>query len=167
MEEIVPLFCHAISPSQVDVDEVAKTAHIDTLSKSIEPQNRVAQFQNSSWFLSVRKPGSYILGDALVVCRKTDGKYSSVLSIDEEFDYIFLPISSQHLLIGAVEIPVLDINPEDINYASARTSIDFFIASQNTKREGAYQKELGIGHSVFLDEKILEMTTIAKQHWIS
>jgi hypothetical protein len=46
-------------------------------------------------------------------------------------------------------------------------SNDFFIASQNTKREVAYQKDLGVGHSVFLDEKNLEIITITQQHWIS
>jgi Protein of unknown function (DUF4238) len=167
MEQLAPQFRQAISSSQIDVNEAAKTAHIDALSESIEPQDRVEKFQKLNWFLSVRKPGSYILGDALVTCRKVDGEYSSILSIDEEFQYVFLPISSQHLLVGAIELPILDINLEDVNRASTRMSNEFFIASQNTKREVAYQKDLGSGYSAFLDEHIVEMATIANQFWIN
>jgi Protein of unknown function (DUF4238) len=167
MEELFPQFRQAISTSQIDVNEIAKTAHIDALSESVEPQDRVEKFQKLNWFLSVRKPGSYILGDALVICRKMDGEYSSILSIDEEFQYVFLPVSSQHLLVGTIELPILDINLEDINRASARMSNEFFIASQNSKREVAYQKDLGSGYSASLDEKIVEMTTIANQYWIN
>ncbi len=167
MEELFPQFLYAISSLQLDVNEIARTAHIDSLAESIEPQDRVEKFQNLNWFLSVRKPGSYILGDALVICRKMDGEYSSILSIDEEFQHVFLPISSQHLLVGTIEVPILDINLEDINRASACMSNEFFIASQHTKREVAYQKDLGSGYSAFLDEKTLEMATIANQYWIS
>jgi Protein of unknown function (DUF4238) len=167
MEELIPQFRDAISPSEMDINEMVKTAHIDALSESIEPQARVELYRGLHWFLSVKKPGSYILGDALVLCQKPNGDYSAILSADEDFQSVFLPISSQHLLVGTKEVANLDVDVECINYASACMSSDFFIASQNTKRESVYQKDLGKGHSAFLDEKNVEMETIANQYWIS
>jgi Protein of unknown function (DUF4238) len=167
MEELIPQFRDAISPSEMDIDGMVKAAHIDSLSESIEPQVRVSLYRGLHWFLSVKKPGSYILSDAMVFCQKSNGDYRVILSVDEDFQSVFLPISSQHLLIGTKEVENLDVDVECINYASAYMSSDFFIASQRTKREAAYQKDLGKGHSAFLDEKNVEMTNIANQYWLS
>lgn len=148
----------AIFDLKGDVVSLVRDAHIDFLSESIEPQIRVDALRNFRWFVSVERLGSYIIGDSLVICQRADGSYSSAYTASEEIQCIFLPISSQHLLIGTkgTEMPV--VSPEDINYASACWSSDFFIASQNTEREIKYQKDLGRDCLNSLDEKTEEMT---------
>jgi hypothetical protein len=164
-EDIYRLFNHTLLELKEDVDILVKDAHLNTLIESIEPQLRVDRLRCLHWFISVKKPGSYILSDSLVIFQHNDGSYSSVWAINEEIQCVFLPISSQRLLIGTKETEIPRVNPEDINYASSRLSSDFFIASQNTEREVAYQQDLGKSCSAFLDEKYIEMVTIANQHW--
>ena len=151
--------------SKGNINNLVKDAHIDSLIESIEPQIRVDRLRGLHWFISVKEPNSYILSDSLVMFQHTDGNYSSFWAVNEEIKYVFLPISSQHLLVGtkAIEAPL--INPEDINYASACLSSDFFISSQNTKREVLYQQDLGKKCSDFIDEKNIEMETISNQYW--
>jgi hypothetical protein len=165
MEEIVPELYDNISHARKNINEMAKNAHLDSLSESIEPQNRVRMFEGLHWFIMVKRAGSFILGDALVICQKATGEYGSILLADEDFQHVFLPISSQHLLIGTKEPTALDPDPEDINQASARMSNEFFIASQNTKQEILYQKKLGDCYTEFLTKQTVEMTGIADQFW--
>jgi Protein of unknown function (DUF4238) len=167
MGEFIPQFLDIISLSlsEIDVNEIARNAHIDTLSESIEPKIRVNMYTGLHWFLSVKKAGSYILGDGLVICQKTTGEYESALLASDDFQHVFLPISSQHLIIGTKEPTALDLDIESINHAIARMSNEFFIASQKTEREVSYQKKLGEHHIDFLNKQTIEMTAIADQHW--
>jgi hypothetical protein len=167
MGGFIPQFLDIISLSlsEIDVNELARNAHIDTLSESIEPKIRVNIYTGLHWFLSVKKAGSYILGDGLVICQKTTGEYGSALLASDDFQHVFLPISSQHLIIGTKEPTSLDLDIESINHASARMSNEFFIASQKTEREVSYQKNLGEHHVDFLNKQTIEMTAIADQHW--
>jgi len=70
---------------------------------------------------------------------------------------IFLPISSDRLLIGMKNKGFDKFDPDALNTASAELSRDFFIASRNTDKERGYLSNLGKRSALFNKEKMEQL----------
>jgi Protein of unknown function (DUF4238) len=94
------------------------------------------------WSVMKTEPHVLILGDLAVIARTGNG-YCHPMQPDAGLQAMLIPISHQHLLVGALEPKMGVVDPEEVNLASAQLSRDFFLASRNTERERRYQAQLG------------------------
>lgn len=161
-------FMQGISSVKNELPNISKNAHVKYLAESVTPEKRVEQLRTLNWFLSVQPLGSYILGDAGSLYSSSNNQYQSILAVDEDLQYILLPISSQHLLVGSTADSLIR-NPdvEIINQFSAALSKNFFIASQNTERERLYAQKIGTKDSVLSKAQLSTIEDDLRATWIS
>lgn len=165
MDHLHPTVMQSLSSLKNDLPDISKNAHIKSLSESIAPEKRVEQLCSLNWFLCVQSPGSYILGDAGSLYSTSNAQYNLLLSAEEDLQYVLLPISSQHLLIGSTDSPITTPDVETINQSSAALSRDFFIASQNTEQENLYAQQIGTKNSVLSKEHLSSTESDLRKEW--
>ena len=146
--------------------KMVRNAHIEIFSESAAPADRVEQLRTFHWFLHTEGHGSFILGDTISLCKASDGKYKSYLLESKECEHIFLPISSQHILVGSIESCMQKLDVEAINRASAAISQDFFIASQDTDRERSYAQLLNTAISVIEADELEKVKEKIQQEYL-
>ncbi len=106
--------------------------------------------------------GTFVSGDVAAVSRHED---ASALDMPIEFkgrpQVLFLPLSSQHLLVGQRQGLTPKVDADKVNLASVELSLDFFVASQATDRERAYSQRLA-ARAILLDtDEMWEITARA------
>lgn len=150
-----------------ETTSTVKDAHISTLEKAIAPQSRTAQLKELHWFIHFENEANLILGDEILFCQTTDGLYRSYMNASNEIDYVFIPISSKHLLIGSrVDMsPTVDI--DILNKQNAAISREFFIAKKNTQKEKAYASLIGTNSSITSDGELSEIKKNLEKEWFS
>jgi hypothetical protein len=129
--------------THIDMAQLAKHAQLKAMEKGDVPEPRKDSLLNYHWYIDHHPLGSFVLGDV--------GPLARVPDIDQlTFPYGFgipltvcLPISSAELLVGTVRPEREELTAEEVNWAAAELSRDFFVASRNTKRELAYLQRLG------------------------
>lgn len=166
MNSIHPILMDSFESVKHDVQDMSKNAHIQSLSESIAPKKRVEKLRNLSWFLNVQAPGSYILSDSGAIYCTSNAQYKPLISADEDIQDVFLPISSQHLLIGSIDPIIKEPDIEAINQLSAAISKDFFIASQNTQREVTYAQQIDTKCSLISEEELAIIEAELREEWV-
>jgi len=96
---------------------------------------------DAAWSVTKTEPHCLLLGDLAVIGRTAQG-YCHLFQPDADLQAILVPISHQHVLVGALTSMNVTIDPEEVNEASVELSRDFFVASRNTERERRYQTRL-------------------------
>jgi hypothetical protein len=136
--------------THIDMAQFVKHAQLKTLEIEGIPEPRKISFLSYHWSIDHHQPpGSFVLGDVGLLARVPD--------VDQlTFPYGFgmplmvcLPISSAELLVGTVQPERDELSAEEVNWASAELSRDFFVASRNTTQELRYLERLG-SRAVFL-----------------
>ena len=125
-----------------------KDAHIKALEGSIAPKVRTEQLSQLNWFIYFERDADFILGDEVVFCRTASGQYGPIVNASSETNCIFIPISSEHVLIGATVDDIPSINSSLLNEENAAISREFFIANQSTQREKFYASLIGKKSSI-------------------
>jgi hypothetical protein len=166
MNSIHPILMDSFESLKNDVQNMSKNAHIKSLSESIIPEKRVEKLRDLNWFLCVQVPGSYILSDAGALCCTSNAQYKPLISGDEDIQDVFLPISSQHLLIGSIEPILKKTEIEAINQSSAAISKNFFIAGQHTQREITYAQQIDSKNSLISEEKLVAIEAELYEKWL-
>ncbi|HEV2864234.1 MAG TPA: DUF4238 domain-containing protein [Pyrinomonadaceae bacterium] len=114
------------------LDNVAKQAHIKSLLKNLVSEPRVEHYKRLNWYL--RKASvPLILGD--VGCLfELEGKsrFTSLGGTEDEIKNVYLPISTDCMIVGTArqETPVIDFTA--INEAVAKCSRDYFVCSTSS-----------------------------------
>jgi hypothetical protein len=110
----------------------AKEGHIKALVKGMVPEPRAEGYRLLRWF--VRKSKSLlILGDIGCLFETTGVKrFKSLNDKDDKIKNVFLPISSDRLLVGTSLSAAPDIDFKVINEAVAKCSRDFFVCSESS-----------------------------------
>lgn len=112
-----------------EIDDIAKQAHIKALLKNLVSGPRLEHYRLLNWY--VRKSHEpLILGDVGCIF-ELDGhaQFKSLGGTDDKILNVYLPISSDCLVVGTAhsEFPRIDFTA--INEAVARCSREFFICS--------------------------------------
>jgi len=143
-----------------------KDAHIKVLEGSIAPKTRTEQLSQLNWFVYFEKNADFILGDEIVFCQTVDGQYGPLMNSTDETDCIFIPISSEHVLIGTTEDEIPPINASSLNEENAAISRDFFIVNQNTRREKFYASLIGKNSSIISSIELDAIEDEFKKNWL-
>ena len=146
---------------KIDIQELVKRSQSEVLGKLNDPPQWKEKLEPLAWSVREYSSGIFVLGDLGPIARFMDSDdFQAPIKGGTSLDGIFLPISSQHLLVGQRKGKTGEIDPDVINIASVELSRDFFVSSGNTDRERRYLLNLG-KRSSLLDEK--EMQRLAQE----
>lgn len=147
----------------LDIPQMARRGHIAALEDLDSVLRKRAKFLAPlSWSIVEYPRGTFVLGDVAAVSRHED---SSALDMPIKFkgtpQSLFLPLSSQHLLVGQRQGLTPKVDADEVNLASVELSLDFFVASQATDRERAYSQRLAARAILLNTEEMREITARA------
>jgi hypothetical protein len=124
------------------INNVVKQAHIKSLATSLVSAPRVEHLQTFHWFVR-RTSQTLILGD--VGCLfEIDSKFKSVGGTKDNIQRIYVPISSDCVVVATVTDELPGINPLQVNEASAKVSRDYFVAHERSPENVRLQGLLGL-----------------------
>lgn len=108
---------------------ILKEAHIKTLSLNTAPVLRVEQYTNLRWF-TYKSSIPLILGDIGCLFEVDNIKrFKTLNENNDNIKNIFLPISSDTMIVGTSLDDLPDINIQDLNKHVVEFCRDFFICS--------------------------------------
>lgn len=110
--------------------QATRAAFIDSLSRNLEPEQRIEVYGKYNWFL-IRATSPLLLGDSACVF-ETGGtrRFKTLNDPDDDVKRIFLPVSSDRLLVGTPTPYRPEIDLRNLNKAIARCSHEFFVSSK-------------------------------------
>lgn len=115
-----------------NIGSLAKESHIKTLAKTLIPEPRVAAYRKLNWHI-FRSMESLVLGDVGCLFEIAGSKKCKSLSEKEdEIKNIYLPISSNSLLIGTSSNTVPKVDIKTVNENFVKCSREFFVSNDST-----------------------------------
>lgn len=115
-----------------NMQSIVRKSHLRSLKESIIPKPR-ADYINSfnfKWILYECDRSNFILGD-IGPTSIVDGEFCTLLFSKKDPDYIFLPISSNMIIVG-YRNDNYKIYLKEINYETSKICLDFYISNNNT-----------------------------------
>lgn len=136
----------AATPSMV------KEGHANTLSKTVTPELRVQRYRELNWYV-YDTDQTLILGDVGVIWEVSDSRrFISITFKADDIKNVFLPISSNRMLVGTSLSQCPEVNAAAINLQIARMSREFFIASLVNNNLAKLTSQIG-QESELLDDR--------------
>jgi hypothetical protein len=111
---------------------IAKQGHIKALLKDLVSEPRLEHYRRLHWYL--RKSNvPLILGDVGCLFEiEGEDKYKSLAGVSEEIRNVYLPLSSDLMVVGTPSPEAPSIDFAAINEAVTKCSRDFFVCSVST-----------------------------------
>lgn len=130
-----------------------KEGHIKSLAKNLIPPTRAGDYGRMRWFVR-RTERPIILGDCGCLF-ETGGarRFTPLDDKDDDLVNIYLPISSDRVLIGTRYSTAQPMNVKVINKAIAKCSREFFVCSESSADKASLQLSLGAWAALFTDEQ--------------
>ncbi len=146
-------FADAIDKSCDLIPNSIREGHIKSLSKNAIPLTRVEKYKQLNWNVyEVESP--LILGDVACIFREEgDNLFKSSCDIDKT-GQIYLPISSNQILIGTLESEEIETSVKILNESTAKCSYEQFICSEKTQDKIGLIELIGINSYLASDEEI-------------
>lgn len=116
------------------VARAAKQGHVDALLKAPVPEVRMRQYRRLKWFIC-KCIDELILGDC--ACLFEAGRPRSFSAIDGRSGrpkFVYLPISSNRVLVGMSTDQTLAVCANLMNEATVTCSREFFVASRRCEK---------------------------------
>lgn len=133
--------------------ESIRTGHIQSLAQNTVPKERVEKFQSLEWFI-FDSNSPVILGDITCIFKPV-GEDSFKPSCDiENVSQIYLPISSNQVLIGTAGLEEIETDVRILNEFFAKCSYEQFICSEKSDEKIDLIQLLGTNSSLVSDEEI-------------
>jgi hypothetical protein len=112
------------------------------LRENLFPTARVEGLLELLWHVEFYEPKSLILGDVAVIAQNESGEFCNLLTQEEPLVNVYLPISSDRLLVGQRIRTVPPVSTA-LNTASAELSREFFIAAELNSETARLRSALG------------------------
>jgi hypothetical protein len=123
--------------------EAAKKAHLNALRKSISPEIRIEQYQQLNFCIQAVRANNLILGDCGVAfhIERTDA-IRPFVDKDEVVIAAILPVAPSRAVVG--KNAKYDFNPDKVRIGIARSSLEFFVAAEESDTNKAMMTEIGL-----------------------
>jgi hypothetical protein len=126
-----------------DFPMIARGAHLKALACEESILTRTEQLRTLRWTLCEYAPQSLVLGDAVVLARRSDTPFDLPLLVQPDYFEIAVPIAHDLLLFGGAS-DLVQPDVELINETSAAISREWFVASRRTPvEENLHKRVLG------------------------
>ncbi len=152
---------------KLQMEALARNAQLKSLVERELPEPRKESFLSYRWYIDNRPIGTFVLGDVGPIAR-TPG--SSQLTFPYGFGtptLICLPISSSELLVGTSGTEEEPLEPDEVNMAAVELSRDFFVASQNTRKELDYVQYIGARAEFIKEDDALRLLSEAAEELLT
>jgi hypothetical protein len=139
------------------IPSITKDSHIKALAKNLIPEPRAEDYRSLHWYVC-KSSQPLILGDLGCLFEVTGAKqYITLTGNDDELKAVYLPISSERLIVGTASpiAPHIDFNR--INQAFSEHSRDFFICCEHSQQSRDLQKLLGTKAEILSNDEIKEI----------
>ncbi|MBU2516733.1 MAG: DUF4238 domain-containing protein [Proteobacteria bacterium] len=132
--------------------QMVKQGHVQSLSKTVAPEWRVQRYCKFFWYVCHTEQ-NLILGDVGIIWEVSDNrKFVSITFKADTINNIFLPISSNKMLVGTTLPQAPGVNVTAINLQVARMSREYFVASAKSQNMAELVRQIG-QKSELLSEK--------------
>lgn len=136
---------------------MVKEAHNTNLSKEPVPQVRTEKYRSLRWYIFYSK-SPFILGDVICLFELKDNTYNFI-DDNKEIKNIFLPISTNKILIGTTKKSKPKINLKKLKQIYVKHCQDYFISEISNKEMDALCPYIGESSDIISKnelDKILE-----------
>ncbi len=138
---------------RIGLENAIKRSQAEALEKLNAPPQQKVMLSPLPWSIKEYPSGTFVLGDLGPLAIFTGSQtLQPPIRGGSNLEALFLPISSDLLLVGNMKMGIDKFDPEALNIASVELSRDFFIASRNTDRERKYFSILGKRSSLITKE---------------
>jgi hypothetical protein len=161
MDKDIPqyaLMFSALGPMLLEkIPVMAKEGHIKTLAKSLIPEPRVEDYRKLNWFVC-KSDEPLILGDVGCLFEVAGKKkFISLSGKEDDLKNIYLPISSDTLVVGAASIAMPQVDFKSINENSAKISREFFVCRKSFPDMQQLLTILGTEAEIFSNDEIEQL----------
>ena len=148
----------ALGPMLLEkIPEMAKEGHIKTLAKSLIPEPRVEDYRRLNWFV-FKSVEPLILGDVGCLFEVTGKKkFISLSGKEDELKNIYLPISSDTLVVGTVSTTSPQVDFKTLNENVAKSSRDFFVCRESSPEMHKLLGVLGTEAEILSEDEIEQL----------
>lgn len=148
----------AVGASFVEqIPDLARKGHIQVLAKNLIPEPRLENYQELSWFV-IKADRSLILGDAgclFEVAQKAN--FVSLNSKGDKLKNVFLPISSNTLVLGTSLSAPPSIDFQYLNEQIVKCSREFFICEEASQEVLSMHSFLGENAEILSKNEIAQI----------
>ncbi|HYX71792.1 MAG TPA: DUF4238 domain-containing protein [Nitrososphaera sp.] len=146
-----------VEPFKNMIPKALKQEHIKLLAQHPIPEPRVEDYKKLRWFVYA-PANSVILGDVGVLIETSSTKrFKSLNDKDDEIRNIFLPISSNRVIVGTpLSYPKINF---DINEVIAKCSREFFISSTRSSEMDSLHLKIGEESEVISKEELEQIVS--------
>ena len=143
LRPMLPKFAEALRVTlPKTLKDAAKSGHIRALKKTISPELKTQQYESLAYSVVQASDRPLLLGDSVVLFRVRGPRpYKTFLNMDDVLSSVILPLSSTRALVGARER--VDVLPPDLPRATARCSLEYFIAAERSDANNDLKDEIG------------------------
>jgi len=127
----------------IDIPTSVRDAQVQVLEEESNIQKRAKSLQPFIWRMLDYEPNALVLGDHGPLGQETGQTSMKSLMMMEGISVVYLPISHQRLLVGALNGVTTQPDPEYLNANSVELSHELFVARTNSARERAYLQLIG------------------------
>ncbi len=122
---------------------IVKTSHIKALADNLIPESRTAHYRELAWYVVHSGEIGLILGDTGPVSWiEGEREFMVLTGKNDNIKSVFLPISSNHLIVGCKSDSVPKIDFEWLNRRLAECCREYFV-SGNQYPNTEYSKCMG------------------------
>lgn len=146
--------------------QVTRAAFINSLSRSLKPEQRIEVYRKYNWFL-IEVGSPLLLGDSACVF-ETSGtrRFKTLDDHDDDVRRVFLPISSNRLLVGAPTPYKPEIDLRVLNKAIARCSHEFFVSSKCLRApDDCLSKMIGQWSGILSNRELNTLMDGVRKEW--
>jgi hypothetical protein len=143
LRPMLPTFAEALRLTiSKTLKDAAKSGHIRALKNTISPELKIQRYESLAYSVVEAADGPLLLGDSVVLFRVQGPRpYKTFLDKDDVLSSVILPLSSTRAVVGARE-PV-GVLPPDLPRATARCSLEYFIAAARSDANNILKDEIG------------------------
>lgn len=137
-----PQLAEFLSMFQSSIGDAARSGHVQALDQEVVPKAWLIKLQDMRWRVcDVRNP--VLLPDciAIAVGGASDDCMPFLLSGGQDYEKVFMPISSSKMLVGS--FGDISWSCENFNVLAAKCSYSFFISAANDDQIRAVSSSIG------------------------
>jgi hypothetical protein len=143
---------HFLKVKQSLINEL-KNGHIRSLSQNLLPAQRIEKYNSLKWF-ACDSNTPLILGDVGCLFEIPGNRYKSLDNREDEIKNIFLPISSNKILVGTSSNHKPKINFKHLRRFYAEHSREYFVCSKSSKEMQELSSSLGKKAKMLTEEEM-------------
>jgi len=167
MADVVKVIDTAVGAVKSSLPKAIRTGHIQALSKDPSAGKRAESYAKVNWFV-VAVTAPLFLGDS--ACVFETGGSRRFKPVDEQGDdvrRIFLPVSSDRLLVGTPYSACPEPDLPLLNTAITRCSFEFFAGPVSLPTDSPLLASIGQWSGVLSDSELRSIVSDFKATWPS